>query len=83
MSGRRSKLRVAEFKAVRGSAVLPRFCKLVDFPQIPGLFLPESKPSAETLRKWRRDGTLVMREMGSSLFVDVHATLKRHGVEIG
>lgn len=56
---------------------LPRFCRLKDLPKVPGLFLPSSAPSRETVKKWRNNGTLVMASIGGSLFVDVHMTLKK------
>lgn len=62
---------------------LPRFCRLYDLPQTPGLFLPESAPSKATLRKWRANGTLVMVKIGESLFVDLHMTLKKNRIKLG
>jgi hypothetical protein len=60
---------------------LPRFCRLYDLPKTPGLFLPESAPSNETLRQWRKNGTLVMVKIGTSLFVDLHMTLKKNKID--
>lgn len=62
---------------------LPRFCRLYDLPKIPGLFLEASAPSNETLRQWRKNGTLVMTKIGTSLFVDVHMTLKKNKIRLG
>lgn len=62
---------------------LPRFCRLYDFAAIPGLFFPGSAPGRETLKKWRRNGTLVMIKIGDSLFVDVHMTFKKGKIRLG
>lgn len=62
---------------------LPRFCRLYDLPKTPGLFLPESAPCIETLRKWRKNETLVMVKIGGSLFVDLHMTLKKNKIKLG
>ena len=62
---------------------LPRFCRLYDLPKTPGLFLPDSSPSKETLRTWRNNGTLVMVKIGASLFVDLHMTLKKNKIKLG
>lgn len=65
-----------------GIKYLPRFCRLQDLPAIPGLFAPGSEPGQSTLKKWRNDGTLVMRKIGNSLFVDVHMTFKRNSIPV-
>ena len=62
---------------------LPRFCRLKDLPKVPGLFLPSSAPSRETVKKWRNNGTLVMASIGGSLFEDVHMTLKKNKIKLG
>ena len=62
---------------------LPRFCRLNDLPKTPGLFLPSSAPSKETLRSWRNNGTLVMVKFGSALFVDLHTSLNKNKIKLG
>lgn len=67
-----------------GSDQVPApFCRLKDLPKVPGLFLPSSAPSRETVKKWRNNGTLVMASIGGSLFVDVHMTLKKNKIKLG
>ena len=64
--------------------------------QVPAPFLPAEgsakssgpvfavqRPSRETVKKWRNNGTLVMASIGGSLFVDVHMTLKKNKIKLG
>lgn len=75
--------RVLDVAGIEKARVLPRFCRLYDLTAVPGLFLPESAPSRETLRSWRNNGTLVMVRIGNSLFVDLHMTFKKNRIRWG